>query len=169
MLRNTILLICFLLSYKLHAQSNTSKDTLRIKGKFVGFIDTIITEKSDAQITKIYRISLSKPVVKSDIYNFEDSMLKINPVSYFKYSVKYDNVGNVELAGYYMVKSASAKNASLTFALVGSALGSVLIYSVNPAIGFGVTGLSALISLIKNYKGNEYLRQSGELLMTGLK
>jgi len=169
MLKNIILVICFLLSFKMHAQSNFSKDTLRIKGKFVGFVDTVITEKTEFQISKTYRISLSKPVVKSDIYNFEDSLLRINPVSYFKYNIKYDNVGNIELAGYYMVKSASAKNASVTFALVGSALGSVLIYSVNPAVGFGVTGLSALISLIKNYKGNEYLRQSGELLMTGLK
>ncbi len=169
MLKNTILIICFLLSFKLYAQPISSKDTLKIKGKYVGFIDTIISEKSDIEITKTYRITLTKPVFKDDINQFEDSIVRKYPTSYFKYNIKYENVGNLELAGYYMIKSADAKNASLTFALLGSALGSALIYTVNPAVGFGVTGLSALISLIQNYRGNNFLKKSGQLLMTELK
>jgi hypothetical protein len=42
---------------------------------------------------------------------------------------------------------------------------SALVYFVNPLLGLGVAYFCAIISILENYQGNNYLKKAGELLM----
>jgi len=63
------------------------------------------------------------------------------------------------------LKSGQCKNTSLTLALLGGIGGSAVIYFINPLLGIGVSSVCGIISLLKNYQGNNYLQKAGELMM----
>jgi hypothetical protein len=52
------------------------------------------------------------------------------------------------------LKSGQCKNTSLTLALLGGIGGSAVIYFINPLLGIGVSSVCGIISLLKNYQGN---------------
>jgi hypothetical protein len=49
--------------------------------------------------------------------------------------------------------------------LFGGIGGSAVVYFINPLLGIGVSSVCGIISLVKNYQGNNYLQKAGELMM----
>ena len=146
-------------------ESFIKNDTIYLKGKNVGFIEKFKTYGTDNDKTKYYTIIITHPLFESGISLIENLISKGDESFVFEYKYDFTLFEKSKIAGYYLIESGKCKNTSTTVGLLGAVGGSALIYFANPLIGIGVASVCGLISLVQNYKGNNYLKKAGELMM----
>ena len=184
MYKKLIFILAFFVFNNGYSQNNPiKKDTLFLSSEKVAFIDTVKLVFVNGEYLKSFDIVLMQPLTKSEIRNIEDYVIENNGICVIRYKERFskldiengqnsksiDNDLTIaeknKIAGYYLIQSATCKNTSLTLTLLGGVGGSAVIYFINPLLGIGVSSVCGLISLVQNYKGNNYLKKAGELMM----
>jgi hypothetical protein len=140
-------------------------DSIYLKGKNVGYIEKFKSDKLNGENTNYCTLLITQPI--NDIEtSLIEKLIGNGDASYvFEYKFDFSNADKSKIAGYYLIESGHCKNTSLTFALLGGVGGSAVIYFINPLLGIGVSSVCGLISIVKNYQGNNYLKKAGELMM----
>lgn len=108
---------------------------------------------------------ITHPLFESGISLIENLISKGDESFVFDYKYDFTLAEKNKIAGYYLIESGICKNTSLTLTLLGGIGGSAVIYFINPLLGIGVSSVCGIISLVQNYKGNNYLKKAGELMM----
>jgi len=161
-----IFVLAFFIFNNAYSQNNLiGKDTLYLEGEKVAFIDTSKLVFVNGENLKYFDIILIQPLSKTEIEILEENIIKTKGICVIKYKERFLSVDNKKLAGYYLIESGKCKNTSTTIGLLGAVGGSAVIYFINPLLGIGVSSVCGLISLVKNYQGNNYLQKAGELMM----
>jgi predicted peroxiredoxin len=161
MYKKLIFILAFFVMNNGYSQDSFVKnDTIFLKGENVGFVEKFKTEKLNGENYKYYTILLNQFLNDSE-YELIANLIK-NGYEFCVVKYKFDQN---KLIGYYLIESGICKNTSTTLALLSTVGGSALVYFVNPLLGIGVAYVFAIISIVENYQGNNYLKKAGELLM----
>lgn len=169
MYKQLIFILAFFLLNKGYSQDNFIKnDTIYLNGKNIGYILAFNNNKSMNNGLEIrhFTLLITKPIDKYETSLVENLFGKENDNFVFEFEYKYDfsKVEKTKMAGYYLIKSTNCKNTSTTVGLIGAIGGSAIIYFSYP-IGIGVASVCIIISIVKNYQGNNYLKKAGEILI----
>jgi hypothetical protein len=169
MYKKLIFIIAFFILNKGYSQDNFIKnDTIYLNGKNIGFIQEFKTNKSNLDGVELrhFTLLITQPIDKYETSLVENLLGKTNEYYVFEFEYKYDfsKVEKSKMAGYYLIEASNCKNTSTTLGLIGAVGGSVIIYFSYP-IGIGVAAVCTIISIVKNYQGNNYLKKAGELLI----
>ena len=168
MYKKLIFILAFFVFNNGYSQESFLKnDTIYLKGKNIGFIEKAKTDKLSVNGDKLkyYYLLITQPIDENETSLIENLISKGDESCVFEYKYDFTLAEKNKIAGYYLIQSATCKNTSLTLTLLGGVGGSAVIYFINPLLGIGVSSVCGLISLVQNYKGNNYLKKAGELMM----
>ncbi len=169
MYKKLIFILAFFLLNKGYSQDNFIKnDTIYLNNKNIGFIEKFNTTNSiNGLEIRNYTLLITQPIDKYGMSMIESLFGEENDYFVFEFEYKYDftNVEKTKMAGYYLIKSANCKNTSTTVGLIGAIGVSTLLYFSYPILGIGVATVCTIISIVKDYQGNKYLKKAGVLLI----